>query len=599
MPTVSGIPDSVGLRLSVVSENVFDSSVKSLRWIIGATIGGIDVSAQIEGSVNVTATEDAARIASFSLMPSDSAQFAWFDNQPVTIDVQLNSGAGWEVFRLFTGVVENKFFNPANRVCELSCRDGYQEIPASCTSPEAVETLFGGLSSPSRLVLPWDADNPDSVSYFNGLLDTMLGGCAITSNGLWRPFAWRIGTPMASFTLADVMDDSVKFVSGNRVDSPSTIKAVLTHRFYRLHNVETAIYWTAPSIIENIVNDLKLVPRSVVLSAVDAVSNWYVKGKLTITPPPIGSFDVTWGGVTVTYPIYEPDSNSGIWELNGWFYRRWYQEIEAVYTTTIDLGGSSGREEIVSASMAADFDAGAWESPAAVDTPLDIYARNVPAAPAGPTGYEALSEPWPPANGHLDYYGDVDGAALENAMRHVTAKAVRKAIAGRRSQRIEFDRPLDPRFEIGDIIAVDLFSLTGAGQAVELVHSLDCDTGDAITHFRIACPDGNSTDAALTVDITPHVAVVNHSLTGIPTSNHFGSATTTTYLAPPADANLAGWFCNVGGLSENYDIATPVYNEQFRIVLPEIPAELRDPIRVDEAVSTIISIPDAQLTISF
>lgn len=599
MPVSTGFPDSLGLHVSVFSANVFASNVSSLHWAVSVRIGGNDISAKIDGQITIAASEDAARVASFFYTPDSWADYVSVDGQPVIIEASLNSGGGFNTYRLFSGVVEGKTIDPASRRCELSCRDGYQEIATACTTPEEVESLFGGLAVISRIVHDWDTAKPDPASYFSGLLDTLPGACAISSSGLWRAFPWSIGSPVASFSLADVLDESVKLFSSNRVDSPRAVKAIMTHRFYRLHNAETPIYWAAPTLLENVSRELKLVPRSVVLSAVNSVNNWYVKGKLEITSPPVGNHSITIGGGTVQFQIFEPDATYGIWELQGWFYRRWYQEIDVAYTVTIDMPGNVGREEVVAASLTTSFDAAAWESPKSNDTPISIYARNVPVAPAGPSGYEALSAPWPPAGGHLDHYGDVDLAALEQAMRHVAAKAVRRAVAGRRQQRVVFSRPLDPRFEIGASIGINAFDLSATGQLTEIRHTLDCNSGEAITDFTIACPDGNASAAGFAITFAPHSAVVTKSLTGTALLNYFGASTDTVYAAPPADDAMAGWFCNTGGLSTWYDIAAPVYNEQFRIVLPEIDAAFRDPIKVDSVVSATISIPHSGLTVSF
>lgn len=599
MAFFTGTPTPLGLSVSVVSTHVFDSNVSSLRWSLAVSIGGADISAKIDGRISITASEDAARVASFSFTPATWAEYAGVDGLPVVIEASINSGAGFDVYRLFTGIVESKSIDPATHLCDVSCRDGYQEVAAACRTPDEVESLFGGLAEISRSVHDWNTASPDPAAYFSGLLDTVPGACAISGSGLWRVFPWAIGTPAASFSLADVLDDSVKLISSNRIDSPRTVKAMLTHRFYRLHNVEMPINWTAPTVFTCFERGLRLVQRSVVLGAVEAVNNWYAKGKLTIISPPIANHPITSGGATVYFQITELDSNLGIWGLQGTFYRRWYQEVEVAYSVTIDMPGNTGREEVVAASLSASFDAAGWESPKANDTPVSIYSKNVPVAPAGPTGYEALSAPWPPAGGHIDHYGVVDNAALAQAMRHVLAKAVRRAVAGRRQQRIAFSRPLDPRFEIGATLAVNALGMSATGQVMEVRHTLDCNSGEAISDFTLACPDGNGTAAGFTISFAPHSATVVKSPTGVPLQNWIGAATDTVYAAPPADDSMAGWFCNTDLLSPWYDMNAPFYNEQFRIVLPEIDAVYRDPIKLESPVTATIGIPNAGLTVVF
>lgn len=588
---------TLGLAISVVSPLVFASGASAIRWSPVVVIGGVDVSARLTGAISVSAAEDSARVASFSVVPASPAELWGFDGKTLTIDVALFKSTSTAVYRLFTGIIERCEFDPVTRVAQLACRDGWQERPLACASAADVEALLGGLATPSAAVAPWSATEPDPAAYFSTLLDTLPGATAIDANGLWRVIPWSIGAPLATFTADDVFDDSVRVLTAARADVPSAVKAALAVRYHRLHAAEVDLNWTAVANTYYVVDGLPTLPKSTVMEALQGVSGWLIKGKPAIVEPLPGSFPVLVGGDTVYYIVSPEFARTTCHSFTATLYRRWYQEVELSYTITIDMGGASNRDESIRASVASTFDASAWETAPSAESASGLYQANAPTVTAPPTGYEGLPAPFPPTNGALDHLGDIALPDLQAAAQHVVARAVRKAASGKRHRRVIFERPLDPRWEIGAVLAVNACGVAAVGQVSELEHTLDIDSGAAASTFTLAVPESAGASTTFTATVAAPSASVTHALTDPTLGTHVGASYDTP--AVPTEDDLLGFLCNVVPTSANYDASKPVYEPQFRLILPEIAAPSRDPLTVEAPISASVAIAGGSLTLTF
>lgn len=597
-PTVVGTGTaSFSGTLAVVSPLVFETAQHYVKWYATVIVGGVDVSARLTGTCRVSGGEDAARLLSFSVIPASPAELAGYDSAAVTLDVTLFRTGQTATYRRFTGRVEAVRFSPASRVAEIDCRDGWQERPAACATADQVEALFGGLAQPCAKIVAWNSVTPDPVAYFNGLLATLRGATAIDSSGIWQVVPWSIGTPAASFGPGDVFADSVELSRPNRADVPSAIVATLSHRYNRLHAAEKNLAWQAVERARYVVDGLPTAPKSMIAAALSGASGWLVKGSPVIVEPTPGVYPVIVGGQTVPYVVSHEAAAITCQSFTATLYRRWYQQVEVRYRISIDMGGASERDDAIAVGIESTFDAGAWESGPKSEADTGIYQANAPTVAVPPTGYEGLPEPWPPANGALDHAADIDNTLLQSAARHVVALAVRKAAQGKRRQTVRFARPLDPRWEIGSVLAVSAYGVAATGQVVEFDESLDHDSGLVESTYRLACPAGSGTTTGYTASVTPPAVTVSHLLTMPALGNHVGASLDTP--ATPDEATLLGFLCNVLPTSDNYAPTKPVYQPQFRLVMPEIPAAVRDPLVIDAAITSAVQIAGSGVEVTF
>lgn len=599
VPAVVGTGTAtLGLAVSIVNPAVFVSSSGYIRWTAAVTIGAVNVSSRLTGRLLVTAAEDAARVASFSVIPPSVAEMEGYEGQTAIIDVTLFRTGQTATYRLFTGPVERVEFDPNSRVAAISCRDGWQERPKACASAAEVEALLGGLASPSEYVVRWSESDPDPTGYFSSLLETLPGATAIDANGLWRVIPWTIGTAAASFTAADVFDGSVAVTTSSRADLPESVRATAAIRYSRLHSAEIALSWEAVQRYRYVVDGLPATPKSTVIAAIDGISGWKTKGHVNIVEPSAGNFPVLVGGQTVYYTLSPEVARTLCESFTATLYRRWYQDVEMSYTVDIAMGGSSGRDDSTTVSVSSGFESSSWESAPPVDSTPSLYSANPPPSPPEPpTGYEALPQPWPPGNGAVDYLGDITTDDLNAACRNAIARALRKASKGRRKRSVRFSRPLDPRWEIGAVIAVDAVGVSAKGQVSELEHEIDFDSAAVQTAFVIATPEGEGTTTGFSATVSAPSNTISHTLLNPALGNWVGASWDTPAI-PNEDA-LMGFLCNVVNSSDNYDPTAPAYEPQFRIIMPEIPAAWRDPLHTSLPITASVSVAAGTLNITF
>lgn len=583
-----------GIAISAVSPLIFNAGQYSLQWYATVVIDGVDVSSRLTGQISISASESAARIATLEVKPASAAELAGYEGKTVTIDVTLFRTGQTGTWRRFTGVVEGVEFDPAARIATLTLRDGWQERPKACASAAEVEALFGGGAYPSSALLPWSDTTPDPARYFAGLLDTYAGGVQIDSSGIWQSRRWDIGSPLA--TLA-VFDGSLKVSRPRRADLPSAVTATLTHRFPRLHAASIALSWTAVDRSRYLVDGLPTLPKSMVQQALSGLNGWHIKGTPNIVQPTPGTYPVIVGPSTVNYIVTYAQAQVQAQSFTATAYKRWYQTVEIAYTVTIPLGGTSERDDSITGAIESVFDASAWESAPNVQNDNGLYLANAPTPTTTPTGYEGLLPPWPPENTAIDVYADITEADLTAACRNVAARAVRKAAEGQRRARITVDAPLDPRWEIGDVLAVSCYGVSATGQLVAFTDVLDHDTGEIVSSLTLACPNGGSSTTALSLTPTIPAPSVAHSLSFPPLLNHIGAHLDTPDVIDE-DA-LAGFLCNTVPNSDNYDATAPVFNTQFRIITPEIPAAIRDPLKIVQPMTATITLAGAGISVSF
>lgn len=587
---------TVGLSISVVSPLVFSSASGSISWAPTVIIGALDVSARLSGSLKISAAEDSARVATLDLIPASAADLDGYEGQAITIDVTLFRPGQTATYRLFTGSVERSEFSLSERVVALACRDGWQERPAACASASQVEALLGGLATTSGRLLPWSDAKPDPVAYFNGLLETIPGATAIDSGGAWQVIPWAIGAPAATFTAGEVFDGSVDVITAARADVPAAARATLAMRCHRLHSAEVAIDWTAVHYSLYIYDGLPTLPKSTVLEALDNIPGWEIKGAPTIVEPTPGSYGPTSGGA---YYVVSPEQAAVICQsFTATIYRRWYQEVEFVHSITIDMGGSSPRDDVINAAISSDFDVSAWEQAPKTAAENPIYSANAPHPPATtPTGYEGLTAPFPPTNGAIDHPGDITEPELQAAVSQVVARAMRRAASGQRRRSVRFARPLDPRWEIGAVLAINAGGVAATGQVSEIEHELDIDTGALVSAFTLAVPEGNGATTGYTATAATPANTVAHILAAPDLGNWIGASFET--LPDPDEDTIQGFLCNVAPTSDNYNATAPAYVTQFRIVMPDIPAPVRDPLTIETPITAAVTIASGSLAITF
>lgn len=585
------------LQVTVSASAAFSTAAGAARWSPTVSIGGVDVSARLTGRMSVQAGEDSARLATLEMVAQSSAQLAALENAAVTIDLTLTNALGTAVQRVFTGIVETWEFHPSSRTVSLSCRDGWHERPAACTSAADVEALLGGLATKAPLLLDWNSSEPDPAGYFSGLLETLPGATCVDASGLWRVIPWNIGSPLASFAAADIIDESLAVNIARRADMPGKISAVLNHRHPRLHQAEVSLHWFRVNFSDFILYGFPWLLKRTAQSTLESLGEWHIKGVAGLVSPAAMTHMVLVGGSSVPYIVPQIINETLVEEINVTLYRRWYQEVETTYTYDISLGGSSGRDQELSASITSEFDTQAWETLPTTEQSIALFSANGPTPTVTPTGYEGLPLPHPTANTAIDHWGTVVQGDLDAAGAHLLAKAVRTAAKALRSTTVKFSRPLDLRYGLGDVLSVAAYDVAATGQVVDLALDLDLDAGNATATYTLAVPDAAGSSTASSATLTAPANTVAHALLAPTLGNWFGARldTPSTFV----EDDLQGFLFNTSVVGNDYSAAKPAFVEQFRIVMPEIVATHRDGLNLAGSVSASWSIAGGALTITF
>jgi len=572
-----------------VSPDVYGA--RSIAWRAVVILGGVDVSDFLSGQLKVTGGESAARTAEFYVTPMSDAEVSALAGASVTIDYVIVGNGTTLTERRFTGSVADWDFDPSSQLASIIARDAYQETINACATRDDVLALLGSAAVRCDAIADWSDATPDPSAYFSQLAATAHGAYGINASGAWQFTPWVIGTPAAIFRDGDIFDESFTLVGSSKSDLPASISASLTARVNRLCAVDVPLVWAGLDYL--IVGRERGAWPSVqtVMSALEGLHGWHIKGVPTMTHPQSSYVITTMGGGTAAMIVAQPEQICIGFAVT--MHHRWYQTVDLTWTIDIPLGGMSDRDKSIADSITSEFDVGAWEDASSSTSSTGIYAVNPPPSSAessGETsGYEGLPVPHPGINRAILHFPDIGLTGLQAAGEFVVAKAVRAAADGLRQRRIELLRPLDPRWDIGAVISGRVGGVYALGQITDIEDVLDHDSGDATTKFTVAVPDGNASAQGWSAVLTPPDDIDMVPPTSPILSNFVGADTETSTTI--TDDALLGFLSNTSGAVSQYSPTKPAYVPQFRIVMPEIPAPLRDPttVAVDMAATWAIS----------
>jgi hypothetical protein len=169
-------------------------------WRAVVTLGGVDVSTDITGNIQIEAEENTARIATFDMRPPAGAiNIASWVNQPVTIDYALFDPVTDLIttqVRVFGGTIDEPVYDPNLRIVSFTASDNLQQ------ALEAMErATIDDLTPQARwspLVFDEEVDNyeyaQDRLSTYPATLDKNIAGSFI-----YTPWAAKV-TPDYTFT---------------------------------------------------------------------------------------------------------------------------------------------------------------------------------------------------------------------------------------------------------------------------------------------------------------------------------------------------------------------------------------------------------------
>ncbi|MDY0250700.1 MAG: hypothetical protein RBR45_11705 [Pseudomonas sp.] len=330
----------------------------SFRWSAVVTLGGVDVTDLLTGSIRVDREEGAAGIAEFGLfyMPGQFVQTDLAD-RTVTIDYITDDGQSAVQVRLFTGLVAEPRWDAPARVMHITATDNLQhKIEAmpiaqidSLTQGMWSEDVFEPVEGRSR----WD--------YAQERMSTRAASLDCSALGVPRTYSWYANvSPHYIFGPDTTVYQSINVDLAQLRSVTNRVELEVAYRYPRLHDARQSFAWRHPGTgnqegISGFCNwrsmSSELPDKSMVISATTSAG---------LTP-----VSASWYELPPTMP--NPCGNGQPWINNqaglllgaGWVgARRWVQSVTETYKLTLatEAGQVEGQQIISRTGTSVDVD---------------------------------------------------------------------------------------------------------------------------------------------------------------------------------------------------------------------------------------------------
>lgn len=215
----------------------------SFTWRLVVTIGGVDYSSALTGSVDVDREEGAAGLATVPiwLAPGPVVPTDWI-GRPVTVDYVSEQSGVVTSSRRFTGKVSDPTYDATQRVLTLQCSDQLQQR-VEAMEIAAIDSLVGGIWSadvfePTEGRSRWD--------YAQERLGTLPGSLDAGPDGVLRVTSWFANGPAFAFGPGTTVYNSVKVELAQLDRLTNVIEIEGGYRFSRLWQQVNTYNWVHP-----------------------------------------------------------------------------------------------------------------------------------------------------------------------------------------------------------------------------------------------------------------------------------------------------------------------------------------------------------------
>lgn len=555
------------------------------RWQPVVLLDGADISAQLMGPVSVQHADNAARTAQFAYLPTAAVQPMALIGRPVRI--AFAQAGGLSAQTLFTGVIDTPEIDIQTGVITCSCSDQAQDVWAAM-SREQIDTLVGGRWH----VALGDAD--DGFGYMQARLESLPAAWAL--DALQRPVVvpWDASARSVTVRQADFVGGSLSVSLPSRSELRSRVTCTLQYRYPRLHirgasaRYVQSLSFFVRGTLEG-VEARQWLTRDMIMGALEGAqsSGWTLAAPVEIEHPrpqtiePTGSIGGLGGGYTIT----AKDAQSWALGFRALLRARWAQSITETRTITVvwpqieaQLGTPAA--EVIGATLESDFDVGKWEADETV----------------APTTAVAFV-----GDLHEDY--ESPGATADDAdavMLALLDRAWVRLYGASRSGRVRFSLPCRPDLWLDTRVAVETPTMRAAGKIVEVEHTLDPSSGEAITQVAIAVGMPGDTPASQPTWSLPARPVDPYSpplsAYGFLICSYVGGLIESPKFS---EAEMIGFATNIEdlGLTDIERNSRNWYPLQLSIKAPDIAAESRDPRDIAAETTIEVAVPTSLLEI--
>lgn len=607
---------SLSIRQSVVPPLAAVVPGSGLHWTAKVYIDSVDVSAALTRIVTIDAEVNAARVATFTLKPTAGPvnPFSWV-NKPVRIDyLETNSaGAVLATYTLFNGVVDTPHYDVTTRLTTFDCTDAMQKRFEAMTKPVIAGIIPGYWSS---AIFDEDAD---LWTYALDLLSTIPYDLTLSVSGNIMLTAWDAkATADYAFDESNILDGSLSNQLSNSRDLINDYEISFDYRYelYRERGVRYGWVMDPGLMSADFVVYSPDVPfGQAFIDAVESAGLVFTQAPY-LTPLPVSGnylvYGLSGGPQTLLWSNENPD---GIMAAQATCSVRYSQTVTERRTSRVYSPQSVGQLGSITASMSGSVSSDYGEALAGFEETVaaeESHANNANALAYSSSGNpilyalggEVTTAYQTYANDYSSYvytgnYGAAnevvydfsslmvsgDRAEADNAAETMLRSAATEILATHRRNSVTFTTILAPYLDTIHTARVDTGALTAKGKIRQIVHSMDIDSGAALTECTLAISLASAVGIPDTPPtLTPPAAVDVAPVTSDSYDTVVSLPTYVAGLSGAFDENMAGWIAQssvfaegysnqfiipFGGVDEaNVQEQEIVYEDEFEVIIP-------------------------------
>lgn len=220
---------------------------QSFVWALRVLVGGVNLTAQLTGTVTVDREEGAAGIAGFDLYIAPGAAVVPPDwkGRPVTIDYISTTQGATSESRRYTGQISIANWNPVSRLLSCECSDQLQQRVEGM-SVAAIDALVGGY---------WSSDVFEPVEgrshwdYALERLSTRPVSLDSSPAGELRVTSWYAVLPHFIYGPGTTLYQTVELQQSDLDESTNRVEIEFSYRYSRLWQLNERYVWKHPGTL--------------------------------------------------------------------------------------------------------------------------------------------------------------------------------------------------------------------------------------------------------------------------------------------------------------------------------------------------------------
>lgn len=540
-------------------------AISSSKFGVRVTVGGEDYTDRLIDEVQVDAEEDAARVASFTVVarPGQFEPDSWI-NLPVSVDY-LQDGVA---FRLFTGIVDLPNLSIDGKSIVVNCTD---DLQGRFTGKERaqIEDVFqgsGAMWSPALF-----GDYTDSEQFAKDLLSTIARSADIDRNGLLRFGDWYSPGYDYLFLDAEIFPDSVSVEWAGRRDIVNRVDITLEYTYQFFRERYHRYLWNYPRSFPEYLELNTSLPNNDMIKGAAEQTGWRLAGPIKyVRLPPSGEFDLPSGGSTQWVAAEEVRQYVAL-GADFTLEKRWVQDVKQTFNIAVESPPNIQRYDQLAEEVQATLDTSVEEDGfGAFETTPDLPEISIGSDRAW-NSFSSLNL----------------AVAVDTAVAH--SKAL--ILSSFRQNSVSFRTLLQPELERYHFARIETDSVTAQGKCRRILHRISVTDGWATTEVDLAVFRGEPS-----IEGSYNIPAMEYSESNVSTTTTLDTAIQVIDGSVPAPAeDFEGY---VGNELPPIAVVENPFDERFALSTPEISEGSRNPVESMFEFTVLAPVYNQDLTVS-